>query len=156
MHLAPLLIGLFTVAGAATALALRNVIHSTLLLIASWFGIAAFFLWAGAEFVAFAQVLVYVGAVSMVVLFAVLLTRRSREDLVTGPDSRSRAASAVVASGAVGAVILCAVAGTSFETAAGPAPRLTVRQLGILLMGPQAGALLVVGVILTVALIGAT
>ena len=59
MHLAPLLIGLFTVAGAATALALRNVIHSTLLLIASWFGIAAFFLWAGAEFVAFAQLVAW-------------------------------------------------------------------------------------------------
>ena len=64
---------------------LRNLIHSALLLIASWAGIAAFYLWAGAEFVAFAQVLVYVGAVSMVVLFAVLLTRRSRADWRSPP-----------------------------------------------------------------------
>src|ERR1700678_1460231 len=120
MHLAPLLIGLFTVAGAATALALRNVIHSTLLLIAGWFGIAAFFLWAGAEFVAFAQALVYVGAVSMVVLFAVLLTRRSREALAAGPGSLGRAVSAVIASAAVGAVILDAVARTGFKAVGGP------------------------------------
>ena len=51
-----------------------------LLLAVSWSGVAVFYLWAGAEFVAFAQVLVYLGAISMVVLFAVLLTRRARED----------------------------------------------------------------------------
>lgn len=85
MTAALVLIAVFTLANAAVALSLRNLIHSALLLIASWFGIAAFYLWAGAEFVAFAQVLVYVGAVSMVVLFAVLLTRRSRADTVIAP-----------------------------------------------------------------------
>ena len=45
-------------ARAAVAMTLRNLIHSALLLIASWAGVAAFYLWAGAEFVAFAQVLV--------------------------------------------------------------------------------------------------
>ncbi|MFM7752757.1 MAG: NADH-quinone oxidoreductase subunit J, partial [Opitutaceae bacterium] len=62
MSLAFLLIAFFTVATAAVAMALRNLIRSALLLVASWAGIAAFYLWAGAEFVAFAQVLVYVGA----------------------------------------------------------------------------------------------
>ena len=65
------------VASAGVAMLLRNLIHSALLLIFSWAGIAAFYLWAGAEFVAFAQALVYLGAVSMVVLFAVLLTRQN-------------------------------------------------------------------------------
>src|ERR1051326_2707120 len=81
-----LVIALLTLASAAVALSLRNLIHSALLLSASWAGIAAFYLWAGAEFVAFAQVLVYVGAVSMIVLFAVLLTRRSRAELEIAPD----------------------------------------------------------------------
>ena len=52
---------LFTLVPAVAAMALRNLIHSALLLIASWAGIAAFYLWAGAEFVAFAQVLVELG-----------------------------------------------------------------------------------------------
>jgi len=153
------LIALFTLAGAAAALALRNLIHSALLLIASWFGIAAFYLWAGAEFVAFAQVLVYVGAVSMVVLFAVLLTRRSRADLAPTPESRGRAFSGLFAGAAVAAVLGGTLLGSTLNlTPAGanaPPPRLTVRHLGELLMGPQAAAVLVVGVILTVALIGA-
>jgi NADH:ubiquinone oxidoreductase subunit 6 (subunit J) len=152
------IIAVLTLAGASVALSLRNLIHSALLLIASWFGIAAFYLWAGAEFVAFAQVLVYVGAVSMVVLFAVLLTRRSRADLVITPESRGRAASGVFAGATVAAVLASAVIGSApqpAQAAARPGPALTVRRLGEILMGPQAAAVLVVGVILTVALIGA-
>src|SRR5436190_18964967 len=95
------LIALLTLATAAIAMVLRNLIHSALLLIASWAGIAAFYLWAGAEFVAFAQVLVYVGAISMVVLFAVLLTRRSREDLVVTSGVIVRIATALPVCGAV-------------------------------------------------------
>ena len=94
-------IALFTLASAAVALSLRNLIHSALLLIASWAGIAGFYLWAGAEFVAFAQVLVYVGAISMVVLFAVLLTRHSRADIEIAPDSQRRVLGAILAGGAV-------------------------------------------------------
>src|SRR5829696_8584005 len=93
------LIALFTLASAGVAMALRNLIHSALLLIASWAGIAAFYLWAGAEFVAFAQVLVYVGAVSMVVLFAVLLTRHSRQDLAVAPGSFIRAITGLLVGG---------------------------------------------------------
>src|SRR5476651_2841163 len=104
MNAALILIAFLTLGAAAVAMALRNLIHSALLLIASWAGVAAFYLWAGAEFVAFAQVIVYVGAVSMVVLFAVLLTRRSRADLEIAPDSLSRALSALLAGGAVSGV----------------------------------------------------
>src|SRR3954466_648545 len=96
MIVALVLIALVTVGAAAVAMALRNLIHSALLLIASWAGIAAFYLWAGAEFVSFAQILVYVGAVSMIVLFAVLLTRRSRQDIAVQWDSVIRAIYALV------------------------------------------------------------
>jgi NADH:ubiquinone oxidoreductase subunit 6 (subunit J) len=150
-----ILIALVTLGFAAVAMSLRNLIHSALLLIGSWFGIAAYYLWAGAEFVAFAQVLVYVGAVSMVVLFAVLLTRRSRTDLSVAPDSLSRAVSALLAGGAVCGLLAGAVLRTPLPLAPTAAPTITVRQLGLQLMGPHTAALLVVGVILTVALLGA-
>src|SRR2546421_12713116 len=106
MNAALLIIALGTLASAAIALSLRNLIHSALLLIASWAGVAAFYLWMGAEFVAFAQVLVYVGAVSMVVLFAVLLTRQSRADLAVAPESFARAIAALRAGGWVIRVLL--------------------------------------------------
>ena len=154
MNLALALIAFLILGAAAVAMALRNLIHSALLLIAAWFGIAAFYLWAGAEFIAFAQILVYVGAISMVVLFAVLLTRRSRADLLATPDSRARVATGLYTAAIVGAVLLGAVANSSFDATAHPAPALTVRQLGVQLMGPHAAAVLVVGIILTVALLG--
>ncbi len=148
-------IALVTLASAAVAMTLRNLIHSALLLIASWGGIAAFYLWAGAEFVAFAQVLVYVGAISMVVLFAVLLTRRSRADLNIAPDSIGRAVAALVAGGAVVGVLFGAILSTRFSAPTENIPSVTVRELGLELMGPHTAALLVVGCLLTVALLGA-
>jgi NADH:ubiquinone oxidoreductase subunit 6 (subunit J) len=154
MTTALLLIALVMLGSAAVAMSLRNLIHSALLLIVSWAGIAAFYLWAGAEFLAFAQLLIYVGAVSMVVLFAVLLTRQSRVDLVVARAPFGRTLAALVAGGAVGGVLIGAILGTPLPFAGAPPPGLTVRQLGLQLMGPHAAALMVVGVILTVALLG--
>lgn len=155
-----LIIALGTLGTAAIAMSLRNLIHSALLLIVSWGGVAAFYLWAGAEFVAFGQVLVYVGAVSMVVLFAVLLTRHSRDDLDVAPDSITRVISALIVGGTVLGVLVGAVLSTPLgaktaATAPAATHDLTVRSLGLQLMGPHAAALLVIGVMLTVALLGA-
>lgn len=155
MMLAFAVIAALILAAAAVAMSLRNVIHSALLLIGSWFGIAMFYLWAGAEFVAFAQVLVYVGAVSMVVLFAVLLTRRTREDLAIRSDSKPRAVTAILIAASVAAVLVGAVLGTPLGAAAAQKPELKVVDLGKAFAGPHAAAVLVAGVILTVALIGA-
>src|SRR5512140_3535774 len=125
MSFAFLVIVFLTLGSAAVAMALRNLIHSALLLVASWAGIAAFFLWAGAEFVAFAEVLVYVGAVSMVVLFAVLLTRRSRADFTVTPDSAGRAVSGLLAGGAVCGVLFGAVVATPMGVASSATPAVT-------------------------------
>ena len=149
-------IALVTLAAAAVAMSLRNLIHSALLLIASWAGIAAFYLWAGAEFVAFAQVLVYVGAVSMIVLFAVLLTRQSRQELAVAPESIGRAAAGLIVGGAVFGVLVGGIVSDGL-THAPDTPRgsVTVRSLGHDLMGANAAALLIIGVLLTVSLLGA-
>jgi NADH:ubiquinone oxidoreductase subunit 6 (subunit J) len=144
---------------AAVAMTLRNLIHSALLLTLNWVAIAVFYLWAGAEFVAFAQALIYVGAVSMIVLFAVLLTRHRREADAEFPiETMGRAAAGVVTAAVVAGVICGAIMSTSLsnDAPADVAPTVTVRQIGEQLMGPQAVvALLVIGVLLTVALIGA-
>lgn len=155
MTTAFILIALFTLGTAAVAMALRNLIHSALLLVGSWAGIAAFYLWAGAEFLAFAQVLVYVGAVSMIVLFAVLLTRRSRADLEVTQESRSRVFGALVVGGGVLGVLGGAIVGTPIDTPETKASFVSVRELGLQLMSTHAAAVLIVGVLLTVALLGA-
>lgn len=154
MTAALLLLGFTVLAAAAVAMTLRNLIHSALLLVFAWAGIAGFYLWAGAQFVAFAQILVYVGAVSMVVLFAVLLTRQTDRSPVA-PDSIVRAIGALTAAGGVAGVLLGAVLASPFEVVATQPAAISVKQLGLALMGPHAAALLIVGLILTVALIGA-
>lgn len=149
-------IALFTLATAAIAVSLRNLIHSALLLVASWAGIAAFYLWVGAEFIAFAQVLVYVGAISMVVLFAVLLTRQSRADLSPARYTPGRGFAGAIVGVAVFAVLGTAILQTPFATDSSVSARgVTVRQLGTQLMETHAAAVLVVGVLLTVSLLGA-
>src|SRR5687768_5916724 len=71
------IIALVTVASAIGAVSLRNLVHCALCLALSFIGMAAFFLQLNAPFVAFAQVLVYVGAVAILVVFAILLTRNA-------------------------------------------------------------------------------
>ncbi len=145
-----------TLGSAAVALCLRRLIRSVLLFVVSWAGIAAFYLWAGAEFLAFAQVLVYIGAVSMVTLFAVLLTRRhDQPDLVIEPPGRSRAAAGLTIGACVAAVLIPAIVATEFPAAPATAPAFSVRQLGLDLMEQHGVTLLIVGLILTVALLGA-
>lgn len=143
-------------ASAAFALTRRNLVHSALLLILTWAGIGMFYLWAGAEFLAFAQILIYAGAISMVVLFAVLLTRVHFDAEPVTTASYRRAFQGVIAALAVGTVLTTAVLRTQFVPPTSDAPRLTVRDLGTELMTHHAGALLIVGLILTVALLGAT
>jgi len=151
-----LLIAFVTLAAAAVAMSLRNLIHSALLFIASWAGLAALYLWSGAQFVAFAQILVYVGAISMVVLFAVLLTKQGGHLGPIEPASLSRAMLAIIAAGGVAGVLIGAILGTPLDTAHAAAPvTITVRQLGEQLMGKHAVSLLITGLILTVALLGA-
>lgn len=156
MTLVLIILSLLILGSAAVAMALRNLIYSALLLIGTWAGIAAFYLWAGAEFVAFAQILIYVGAISMVVLFAVLLTRQGHAPEPVEYGSLSRFTAGIVAGGGVAGVLIGAIIGLPLEVrTAGAAPVLTVKQLGALLMGPHAAALLVIGLLLTVALLGA-
>lgn len=143
-------------ASAVLAFSRRNLIHSALLLVFTWAGIAGFYLWAGAEFVAFAQVLVYVGAVSMVVLFAVLLTRHRTDDVTMPPESLRRALGAMACGALVLAVLATAVLGTPFPAETERVTTLTVREIGLQLMGTHAAAVLITGVLLTVALLGAT
>jgi len=73
----------FTLAAGLMVVTVKNIIHSALWLIASFFSVAALYLLLEAEFIAIVQVLIYVGAISILVLFAIMLTRH-----VTGEGVR--------------------------------------------------------------------
>src|ERR1700709_1541294 len=74
-----LIIAVLTLAGALAAATLPKLIHAALCLVVAFVGIAAFYFLLGAEFVGLVQVFVYVGAVAVLIVFTILLTRRENE-----------------------------------------------------------------------------
>src|SRR5881392_2206297 len=71
------IIALLTITSGIAAMTLRNLVHCALALTVTLAGLAAFYLQLNAQFVGFAQVLVYIGAVAILIVFAILLTRSS-------------------------------------------------------------------------------
>src|SRR6266404_321818 len=69
-----IILGLLTLAGAGAAMSLRNLVHCALALTVAFAGLAALYLQLDAQFVGFAQILVYIGAVAILIVFAILLT----------------------------------------------------------------------------------
>ena len=144
-------------ASAAVAITRRNLIHAALWLVVSWFGVALFYLWAGAQFIGFVQVLVYVGAVSMIMLFAMLLTRQGRVPVeMLTLKAEKRIASGVLLVSAIFGVIAGSILGTNLPASdASAASSVTLVRMGESMMNDHAVALLVAGALLTIALIGA-
>jgi NADH-quinone oxidoreductase subunit J len=70
-----LVFSLFSLGGALGVVTTRNLIHATLYLILSLFGAAGLFVLLSAPFLAAVQVLVYIGAIAILIVFAVMLTR---------------------------------------------------------------------------------
>jgi len=149
-----IIIAIVTIAAAVAAMSLRNLVHCALAVAFAFAGLAAVFLQLDAQFVGFAQILVYVGAVAILIVFAVLLTR----------GGEPSPASVFSASWIWGVAVTVAVLGVlswaitkSFvsQREFPPQPEATVKQIGDALMTRFVLPLEVVGLLLTAALIGA-
>jgi NADH-quinone oxidoreductase subunit J len=149
------IIAAMTVAGGLAAMLLKNLVHCALALTVALAGLAFLFLGLDAQFAGFAQILVYVGAVAILVVFAILLTRSSETPKDGGVFSRTWLAGLAVAA-AVFAVLGWAVLGSvqGLPNQAG-VPTVTVQQIGWALMGNYVLPLEIVALLMTAALIGA-
>jgi NADH-quinone oxidoreductase subunit J len=148
------LLAALTVAGGLAAVLLKNTVHCALALTVAFAGLAFLYLNLDAQFAGFAQILVYIGAVAILVVFAILLTKGS-ETPKDGVFSKTWLAGLVVAAG-VFAVLGWAVLQTApMLPKATPAPAVTVGQIGNALVDRYVLPLEIVAVLLTVALIGA-
>jgi NADH-quinone oxidoreductase subunit J len=70
-----ILIAIVVLGSALMVVTTRNLFHAALFLVVSFFGVAGFYVLLDAGFFAAAQVLVYIGAISILFIFAVMLTR---------------------------------------------------------------------------------
>jgi NADH-quinone oxidoreductase subunit J len=148
-----LLAGL-TIGSAAAAMVLRNLVHCALSLAVTFVGLAALYLHLNAQFVGFAQILVYVGAVAILIMFAILLTRGSEP---TGQRIFSSSwivgiGSSALVLGLIGWAVLKTKALPDAASVPAAAP---VRTIGRELMSTYVLPMQVVGLLLTAALIGA-
>src|SRR5437667_6564737 len=72
-------IAILTLAAALAAATLQKLMHAALSFAVMFAGISAFFFLLGAEFVGLVQIFVYIGAVAVLIVFTILLTRRDIE-----------------------------------------------------------------------------
>lgn len=144
-----IVIAILTLAGALAAASLRKLIHAALCLVVAFVGIAAFFFLLGAEFVGLVQVFVYVGAVAVLIVFTILLTRHADENAAGFHWGGILIALAVFA-GLIWAILRT----PSLAVAAPEIEALTVKRIGEMLMTDYVWPLQCVGLLLTAALIG--
>jgi NADH-quinone oxidoreductase subunit J len=149
------IIAALTIAGSLAGVLLRNLVHCALALTVAFAGLALLFLQLDAQFAGFVQILVYVGAVAILVVFAILLTRSSETPKDGGVFSKTWATGLVIAAAVfaiLGWAVLQSKAGLPHETAV---PTATVQQIGNALMGRYVLPREIVASLLTAALIGA-
>ena len=149
------IIGGLTVISALAAMTLGNLVHCALCLTVTFAGLAALYLKLNAQFVGLAQILVYIGAVAILIVFAILLTRsddQSPRAAVLSQGWWLGAAIAIMAFSVMAAAIC--TSGASRAKNAAP-PGVTVREIGDKLMHDYVLPLEVIGMLLTAAMIGA-
>lgn len=86
------LVALLTVGSALMVAFSRNIIYSAFSLLGTFAGVAGLYVFLGADFVAAVQLLIYVGGILVLILFAVMLTHR-----ITDVDITNRAAGRIPA-----------------------------------------------------------
>jgi NADH-quinone oxidoreductase subunit J len=163
-----LILAIVTIAGACAAMTLRSLVHCALALAIAFAGIGTLFLSLGAQFLGLAQLLVYVGAVAVLIVFVILLTQpASSKQEIVGPKQmmggplKLRLRGEHLPFGLIVAATLFAILGWAvlhsfaFRVAETPTPQTTIRQLGTTLMEHYIVPLEIIGLLLTAAMIGA-
>jgi len=133
------LFGLMVLGGGLLVVTNRNLVHAAGALILSLFGVAGLYVLLEAGFLAAVQILVYIGAIAILIIFAVMLTRRLTEE--DRPALNSQWAWALGAA-VVALAIIIYVISTAWPLGleAGGAPELTgdtTKGLGMALLDPE-------------------
>ncbi len=143
----------FTVSGAAIAVFPRNILYNVLGLALALSGIAGFYLFLGSFFIALMQLLIYVGAVCIAIVFAIMLSRPLHL------ETPKRAVPKVALALASSAVFFVAAASVALRTEWVPASERTtawsVETIGHMLLTKYELVFEVISLVLLVAIIGA-
>ncbi len=145
------LLAALTLGSALMVAVVRDLIHAVLFLILSFIGVAGLYLTLSADFVAVVQVLIYAGAISVLMLFAILLTPRAARDNATV----SYKAPVSVIAGLFGAIIVSVAVSTDWAKTDEDRFDTTAAEIGRALLDPFVLPFEVASVLLLAAMIGA-
>jgi NADH-quinone oxidoreductase subunit J len=153
-----ILVALFTLASGFMVVTTRNLVHAAFWLVATLFGVAVTYALLHANFLAVVQVVVYIGAIAILFIFAVMLTRKDMRD--QGPQMNPGwLAGAFLAALVFAGLFLLLQGWDGLSTTAGeiPADFDSISALGEALVSPNAFVLPfeVASVLLVAALVGA-
>ena len=142
----------FTVAAALLVVLSRNIVHSAVALIFSFCGVAGIYVLLDAEFLAAVQILIYVGGITILLLFAIMLTTRIAQR--TAVFNEQMGLSALIAVGITAVLVYASVTGIQISGQA-LAPEETTATLGRLLMTTHVLPFEIASVLLLAAMVGA-
>jgi NADH:ubiquinone oxidoreductase subunit 6 (subunit J) len=156
--MAKLVFGLYLVlvlGGGLVATGSRSIVRAFAGLLVTFVGVAGFYFLMDAPFIALMQILIYIGAICVIIFMAVMLTMASRgeghEAKLKTPQKRLMA----ILAGAVMAFLLAGMI-MKYPLASTSIPRhIPLGELGEALLGPYALAFELISVILFVAMVGA-
>ena len=148
------LLVLVTITAAVVVVTHRNIVHAAIFLGLCFLGVAGMYLLLGAPFLAGAQVLIYVGAITVLILFALMMTsqRLMREPRNALPSRVLAASVSLVLFGILTAV---ATHGSWFQPVERADPRAFLVHLAIGLLGTFLLPFEIASVLLLAALVGA-
>jgi NADH-quinone oxidoreductase subunit J len=151
-------VAIITLIAGLSVVTSRNMIHSALWLILALFGIAIFYVLLDAGFFAVIQVIIYIGAIAILFIFAAMLTRRAMQDSGTQTNKNWWLGGLIALLLFAGiALVLTNWQGftTSIPVLANPSDRIS--QLGLALVSPDQYVLPfeLASILLVAAMIGA-
>jgi NAD(P)H-quinone oxidoreductase subunit 6 len=131
----------------------RNIVYSTFALLGAFMGVVGIYILLAADFVAMVQLLVYVGGILVLTIFAVMLTAGIGD--VTVSNRAVGRGPAIFTVGIAGLVMLYAIARTQWHQAAAVTPAPTTYAIGNAFLGDYVLPFEVASLVLLAALIGA-
>lgn len=147
------LLAALTIVSAAGVAFLRHIVYSALALLGSFLGVVGLYAALGADFVAVVQLLVYVGGILVITIFAIMLTHRIADVKVS---NRSVARfPALLITGGVFALLARAIARTTWHLAEAGEAKPTTYGIGNAFLGEYVLPFEIASLVLLAALIGA-
>ncbi len=147
------LLSFIIIISAIYVVTLRNIFHSALFLILTLFSVAGIYILLNAEFLAAVQVLIYVGAISVLIIFAIMLTSQLAAKRISQSNEQVMIGIFVCAGFLLAS--LGSLANTVWRIVDKPLPENNTLTIGKLLMNEYVLPFEVVSVVLLAALIGA-